>query len=72
MFKDPVLLLGLLAFAALLLALPLAFWSLSGSDAKAGGKVAPAGQLVRGLVVAANLLLTSQLLWRWLDSGHFP
>jgi cytochrome c-type biogenesis protein CcsB len=70
--KDPVLLLGLLAFAALLLALPLAFWSLSGSDAKEGGKVAPAGQLVRGLVVAANLLLTSQLLWRWLDSGHFP
>ena len=63
---DPVLLLGLLAFGSLLLALPLAFWGLSGSPQ------APTAKLVRGLVVAANLLLTTQLLWRWLDSGHFP
>lgn len=63
---DPVLLLGLLAFGSLLLALPLAFWALSGSPQ------APTAKLVRGLVVAANLLLTIQLLWRWLDSGHFP
>jgi cytochrome c-type biogenesis protein CcsB len=63
---DPVLLLGLLAFGSLLLALPLAFWGLNGSPQ------APTAKLVRGLVVAANLLLTTQLLWRWLDSGHFP
>ncbi|MFW6730236.1 MAG: c-type cytochrome biogenesis protein CcsB [Synechococcus sp.] len=66
MFDDPVLLLGLLAFASLLLALPLAFWSLS------GGREAPASPLVRALVVVANLLLTSQLLLRWIGSGHFP
>jgi len=63
---DPVLLLGLLAFASLLLALPIAFWSLSGNPGALTQK------LVRILVVAANLLLTTQLVWRWLDSGHFP
>ena len=58
---DPVLLLGLMAFASLLLALPIAFWSLSGNPGALTQK------LVRILVVAANLLLTTQLVWRWLD-----
>ena len=63
---DPVLLLGLMAFGSLLLALPIAFWSLSGNPGALTEK------LVRILVVAANLLLTAQLVLRWLDSGHFP
>ena len=70
LFQDPVLLLGLLAFAALLIALPLSFWTLSDGNSKAN--TSSSGRLVKALVVAANLLLTSQLLWRWLDSGHFP
>jgi cytochrome c-type biogenesis protein CcsB len=60
---DPVLGLGLAAFVLLLVVLPLAFWSVS------GGKPNPA---VRVLVATANLCLTSQLVLRWLDSGHFP
>ncbi|MCP9839723.1 c-type cytochrome biogenesis protein CcsB [Synechococcus sp. J7-Johnson] len=61
--NDPVLSLGLLAFALLLLALPLAFWGLS------GGRTSSA---VRLLVAAANLSLTAQLTLRWWESGHFP
>lgn len=61
--NDPVLSLGLLAFALLLVALPLAFWSLSG-----GHSSSP----VRLLVAAANLSLTAQLTLRWWESGHFP
>jgi cytochrome c-type biogenesis protein CcsB len=61
---DPVLALGLAAFALLLLALPLAFWSVSGSG--------QASRAVRLLVAAANLGLTAQLLLRWWQSGHFP
>ena len=61
---DPVLALGLGAFAVLLLALPLAFWSVSG-----GGQ---GSQPVRWLVAAANLALTAQLVLRWWQSGHFP
>ena len=64
--NDPVLLLGLAAFACLLIALPLAFWGLSGRHGDTTSRV------VQLLVVGANLLLTSQLLLRWLDSGHFP
>ena len=60
---DPVIALGLLAFALLLLVLPLAFWAVS------GGRNLPA---VRLLVAAANLALTAQLVLRWWDSGHFP
>jgi cytochrome c-type biogenesis protein CcsB len=60
---DPVIALGLLAFALLLLVLPLAFWAVS------GGRNLPA---VRVLVAAANLALTAQLVLRWWDSGHFP
>ena len=62
--SDPVLALGLGAFALLLLALPLAFWSVSG-----GGK---GSQWVRLLVAAASLALTAQLVLRWWQSGHFP
>ena len=63
MFNDPVLGLGLTAFALLLVALPLAFWSLS------GGRSSTA---VRLLVAGANLCLTAQLVLRWWESGHFP
>lgn len=61
--NDPVLSLGLLAFALLLVALPLAFWSLSGGRSSSA---------VRLFVAAANLSLTAQLTLRWWDSGHFP
>jgi cytochrome c-type biogenesis protein CcsB len=60
---DPVLGLGLMAFGLLLLALPVAFWSLS-----AGRH----GSWTRSLVASANLCLTAQLILRWWDSGHFP
>jgi cytochrome c-type biogenesis protein CcsB len=62
--SDPVLALGLGAFALLLLALPLSFWSVS-----SGGQ---GSSLVRLLVAAANLALTAQLVLRWWQSGHFP
>ena len=60
---DPVLGLGLFAFALLLLALPLAFWKVS-SDKTSG--------LVTLLIATANLALTAQLVLRWWQSGHFP
>ena len=60
---DPVLLLGLLAFALLLLALPWGFWALSSGKTSSG---------VRVLIELANLSLTSQLVLRWWQSGHFP
>ncbi|MCP9805163.1 c-type cytochrome biogenesis protein CcsB [Cyanobium sp. T1B-Tous] len=63
LLTDPVLGLGLAAFALLLLVLPLAFWSLSGGRTSAA---------VRLLVAVANLCLTAQLVLRWWDSGHFP
>jgi len=59
-----VLALGLAAFALLLLALPLAFWSVSGGT--------QGSRVVRLLVAAANLSLTAQLVLRWWQSGHFP
>ena len=61
---DPVLALGLGAFALLLLALPLAFWSFSGSGR--------GSQVVRWLFADANLPLTTLLLRRLWQSGHFP
>lgn len=61
--SDPVLGLGLVAFALLLVALPVAFWFLS------SGRSNPS---IRLLVTAANLCLTAQLVLRWWDSGHFP
>ncbi|MDA0716661.1 MAG: c-type cytochrome biogenesis protein CcsB [Cyanobacteria bacterium] len=63
LLDDPVLGLGLTAFALLLIALPLAFWSLS------GGRSSTA---VRFLVAGTNLCLTAQLVLRWWESGHFP
>jgi len=60
---DPVLALGLLAFGLLLIALPLAFWSVSS---------ATPSTVVRVLVAAANLSFTAQLTLRWWESGHFP
>jgi cytochrome c-type biogenesis protein CcsB len=63
LLHDPVLGLGLAAFALLLLVLPLSFWALSGGSASSP---------VRLLVAAANLCLTAQLVLRWIDSGHFP
>ena len=63
MLPDPVIALGLAAFAMLLLVLPLAFWALSGGHSS---------KAVRLLVAAANLCLTAQLVLRWWDSGHFP
>ena len=61
--NDPVLALGLLAFALLLLALPLGFWALSGSHNSTS---------VRLLIASANLCLTALLVLRWWESGHFP
>ena len=55
--------LGFAAFVLLLIALPIAFWSVS-SDSRPG--------VVRLLVAVANLLLTAQLVLRWWQSGHFP
>jgi len=63
--NDPVLALGLLAFGLLLVALPLAFWSVSGEATRSV-------TAVRLLVAAANLSLTAQLTLRWWESGHFP
>jgi|TARA_B100000959_G_scaffold137469_1_gene144524 cytochrome c-type biogenesis protein CcsB len=60
---DPVLALGLAAFALLLLALPIAFWVVSGATSSA---------VVRVLVALANLVLTALLILRWWQSGHFP
>ena len=60
---DPVLGLGLIAFSLLLLALPAAFWFVSADRTSS---------LVRVLVATANLCLTSQLVLRWWESGHFP
>ena len=60
---DPVLLLGLAAFALLLAALPWGFWAASSGTASSG---------VRVMVALANLSLTAQLVLRWWQSGHFP
>lgn len=61
--NDPVIALGLSAFALLLLALPIAFWDLSTGHS---------GRIVRLMVASANLALTAQLVLRWWGSGHFP
>ena len=55
--------LGFGAFVLLLLALPIAFWSVSAAQ-RTGA--------VQLLVAVANLLLTAQLVLRWWESGHFP
>ena len=60
---DLVTGLGFGAFILLLLALPVAFWA-----ASAGRRTS----VVQLFVAVANLLLTSQLVLRWWESGHFP
>ena len=60
---DLVTGLGFGAFVLLLLALPIAFWSVSAAQ-RTG--------TVQLLVAVANLLLTAQLVLRWWESGHFP
>ena len=60
---DPVVLLGFVAFFSLLIALPISFWSVVGSRNSSKA---------RFLVAIANLFLTSQLILRWWESGHFP
>ncbi len=60
---DPVVSLGLGAFFSLLIALPISFWSVAGSSDSSK---------VRFLVATSNLFLTSQLILRWWQSGHFP
>ena len=63
LIPNPVLFLGLLGFFSLLGALPWAFWSASSSRTSS---------IVRIFVVFANLCLTTQLVLRWLETGHFP
>ena len=60
---DLVTGLGFGAFVLLLLAMPIAFWSVS-AEQRTG--------VVQLLVAVANLLLTTQLVLRWWESGHFP
>ena len=60
---DLVTGLGFGAFVLLLLAMPIAFWSVSAAQRMG---------VVQLLVAVANLLLTTQLVLRWWESGHFP
>ena len=60
---DLVTGLGFGAFVLLLLAMPIAFWSVSATQ-RTGA--------VQLLVAVANFLLTAQLVLRWWESGHFP
>ena len=61
--SEPVLLLGLVAFALLLTALPWSFLALSNGRSSSG---------LRSLIALSNLFLTAQLVLRWWQSGHFP
>ena len=60
---DPVVSLGFAAFLFLLMALPISFWAVAGSSDSSKA---------RFLVAISNLFLTSQLILRWWQSGHFP
>ena len=60
---DPILGLGLVAFFVLLISLPISFWSV------ADGRKS---SFTTFLIAIANLFLTSQLILRWWQSGHFP
>ena len=60
---DPVSVLGLLVFYILLVNLPISLGAVF--------KKKPSFT-VRLLTILANLLITLQLLFRWLISGHFP
>ena len=60
---DPVVSLGFAAFLFLLIALPISFWSVAGGSDSSKA---------RFLVATSNLFLTSLLILRWWQSGHFP
>ncbi len=60
---DPMIFFGLLAFTFLLFSLPIAFWAVG---------TANTSHIVKVLVALANLSLTSQLIFRWWQAGHFP
>jgi len=62
-FPDPVILIGFIAFLFLLIALPIAFWTAASKTSSTS---------VRLLITLANFALTSQLIIRWWQSGHFP
>ncbi len=61
--SDPVTLIGFISFSLLLLSLPIVFWN-------AGEK--SSSNLVRFLIALANIAITTQLIIRWWQSGHFP
>tara|TARA_Y100001968_G_scaffold46755_1_gene36908 strand:+ start:4278 stop:5210 length:933 start_codon:yes stop_codon:yes gene_type:complete len=61
--SNPILGLGLVSFFLLLISLPISFWSLAGGNNS---------NISRLLIALANLFLTSQLILRWWQSGHFP
>ena len=60
---DPILGLGLIAFFVLLISLPISFWSV------ADGRNS---SVTTFLIAITNLFLTTQLILRWWQSGHFP
>tara|TARA_B100000579_G_scaffold411704_1_gene402738 strand:- start:1294 stop:2241 length:948 start_codon:yes stop_codon:yes gene_type:complete len=60
---DPTLLFGLSSFFCLLIALPLAFWSIADKNNST---------IVTLFVATSNLFLTALLIFRWSQSGHFP
>ncbi|AAP99882.1 Cytochrome c-type bioproteinsis protein CcsA/ResC [Prochlorococcus marinus str. SS35] len=60
---DPVLTLGSLAFVLILISLPFSFWNV-GENSNSS--------IVRILIASANILLAIQLVFRWIQSGHFP
>ncbi len=60
---DPVLALGLFAFALLLLALPFSFWAVGGNLRSSVATI---------FVALANFALTAMLILRWWQSSHFP
>ena len=60
---DPVVFLGFIAFLFLLIALPISFWSVASNRNSSASTL---------LIATTNLFLTSQLILRWWQSGHFP
>ena len=63
LISDPVLTLGLASFFLLLIALPFSFWAAGGSSSSS---------IATTLVALSNFCLTSLLILRWWESGHFP
>ena len=60
---DPVLTLGLASFLFLLIALPFSFWAVGGDSSSSVSTT---------LITVSNFCLTSLLILRWWESGHFP